>query len=325
MGRLIDGDWRPDVTNDATEAVDLEPTVFDGAIREGGPHPPDPERYHLYVSWACPWAHGTLLTRALLGLQDEVSISVVDPHREDDGWAFTPEKSGCTRDHVHGSDYLHEVYTAADPAYTGRVSVPVLWDREAETIVSDESADIMRTLASAFGGTDRETVALYPAGRRDAIDDVIDALYEPLNRGVYDAGFAPTQSAYEDAVAGVFDALDRWEAVLADQRYLLGDELTLADLRLFATLVRFDAVYHTHFKCTVRRIVDYANLWGFTRDVYQQPGVADTVNLDHIKEHYYRSHGHLNPTGFVPVGPDLAFDAPHDRASSTTDQKTADC
>jgi putative glutathione S-transferase len=311
MGRLIDGECRTDITNDATAEVDTEPTTFDGEIHPGGPHPPNPERYHLYVCWACPWAHGTLLTRTLLGLDDAITISVVDPYRDEDGWQFTPEKAGCTGDPITDSDYLRDVYTAADPEYTGRVSVPVLWDRDAETIVSNESADIMRTLATAFA--DHDDVELYPAERRDEVDAVIDELYGPINRGVYTAGFASSQSEYEAAVQDLFDALDHWENVLADRRFLLGDRVTLADLRLFVTLVRFDAVYYTHFKCNVRRIVDYPNLRGFTRDIYQLPGVADTVYVDHIKEHYYRSHDDINPTGFVPVGPDVDFEAAHDR------------
>jgi putative glutathione S-transferase len=320
MGRLIDGDWHADVSNEVWADLDHEPTEFRSEIGTDA-HPADPGRYHLYVSWACPWAHGTLLTRALLGLDDEIGISVVDPHRRDDGWAFTPEKDGCTPDRIHGSDYLREVYAAADPDYTGRVSVPVLWDREVGTVVNEESDEIMRTLAANFGGADGSggggsgdaAVDLYPEGRREEIDETVEELYGPVNRGVYRAGFADTQADYEAAVADVFDALDRWEDVLAEQRFLLGD-LTLADLRLFATLVRFDSVYHTHFKMNRRRIVDYSNLWGFTRDVYQLPGVAETVNLDHVKEHYYRSHTDLNPTRFVPVGPDLDFEAPHDRA-----------
>jgi putative glutathione S-transferase len=310
MGRLIDGDWRPDVSNAVWAEMDHEPTDFRGEIGTDA-HPADPERYHLYVSWACPWAHGTLLTRALLGLEAEIGVSVVDPHRRDDGWEFTPEKEGCTPDRIHGSDYLHEVYTAADSEYTGRVSVPVLWDTEANTIVNEESDEIMRTLAANFGDN-AGAIDLYPERRHDEIDDTIDELYGPVNRGVYRAGFAKTQADYEAAVADVFEALDRWEEVLSEQRFLLGD-LTLADLRLFATLVRFDSVYHTHFKVNRRRVVDYPNLWGFVRDVYGLPGVAETVNLDHIKAHYYRSHTDINPTGFVPVGPEVDFEVAHDR------------
>ncbi len=301
MGRLIAGEWHTDVTNDATADLDVEPTPFTGEIAPDGPHPPDPDRYHLYVSRACPWAHGTLLTRALLGLQEAITVDVVDPVRGDAGWAFSPEKDACTTDRLHGSDALRAVYTAARPDYTGRVSVPVLWNREADTIVSEESADIMRMLAANFA--DEGGVDLYPEHRRDEIDRVIETLYEPLNRGVYYAGFADYQAAYEAAADRVFEALDRWESVLADQRYLLGEELTLADLRLFPTLVRFDAVYHTHFKLTRRRLVDYEHLWGYARDLYQLPSVAETVDLDHVMDHYYQSHDHLNPTGFVPGSP----------------------
>jgi len=309
MGRLIDGEWWSDVTNDDRADFDYQETAFRDAIG-GDRHPAEPGRYHLYVSRACPWAHGTLLVRELLGLEN-IGVSIVDPHRRGDGWEFTPEKSGCTPDRLHGSDYLREVYTAADPGYTGRVSVPVLWDERAETVVNEESDEIMRTLADAFG--EGAGVDLYPEGHREEVDHYIGELYRPLNRGVYYAGFAETQSEYEDAVETVFDALDRWEAHLSDRRYLLGDRLTLADLRLFPTLVRFDAVYHTHFKCNVRRLVDYENLWAYTRDLYGTGSVSETVDPDHIKEHYYRSHDDVNPTGLVPVGPDVDFEAPHDR------------
>ena len=307
MGRLVDGTWHAEITTDEGIETGYEATSFRGEIGTDA-HPADPERYHLYISRACPWAHGAVLTRDLLGLDDAITVDVVDPYRQDDGWAFTPEKAGCTTDQIHGSDVLREVYTAADPAYTGRVSVPVLWDTVAGTIVNEESDEIMRTLAAAFG----DGVDLYPESRREEIDRLIDDLYEPLNRGVYMAGFANSQADYEAAAEQVFDALDHWESVLADQRFLLTD-LTLADLRLFATLVRFDVVYHTHFKLDRRRLVDYPNLWGYTRDIYQLPGVAETVVLSHITEHYYRSHDELNPTGFVPIGPDVDFEAPHDR------------
>jgi putative glutathione S-transferase len=311
MGRLINGTWRTDLTNEDTTAMDYQETNFQATVGTGT-HPADPERYHLYISRACPWAHGAALTRKLLGLDQAMTMDIVDPHRQDEGWAFTPEKAGCTPDTVTGADSLREVYTTADPAYTGRVSVPVLWDKEAETIVNEESDQIMRTFADAFATENR--VDLYPENRRDEIDELIDELYSSLNRGVYRAGFASTQADYEDAAETVFSALDRWEAALADRRFLLGD-LTLADLRLFPTLVRFDGVYHTHFKLTTRRLVDYPNLWAYTRDMYQLPGVADTVNMDHITEHYYRSHEDINPTGFVPVEPDLDFEAPHDRTT----------
>lgn len=310
MGRLIDGTWRTDITNEDTAEIDYNETAFRNKLQEGGRHPPDPERYHLYISRACPWAHGAVLTRTLLGLDDAVTMDTVDPYRAEDGWQFTPTKAGCTSDTVNGSDYLREVYTTADSSYTGRVSVPVLWDKREETIVNEESDEIMRTLAVAF--TDYDGVDLYPAGRRGEIDEVIEAIYAPINKGVYRAGFASTQDEYETAVRGIFEALDRWESILSDRRFLLED-LTLADLRLFPTLVRFDAVYYTHFKTNVRRISDYPNLRAYTRDIYQLPGVAETVNMDHIKEHYYRSHGEINPGGIVPTGPELDFERSHNR------------
>jgi putative glutathione S-transferase len=275
--------------------------------------PAEPDRYHLYVSRACPWAHGAVLVRALLGLEDTLSMDVLDPYREEAGWQFTPEKPGCTPDTVNGTDYLAEVYELADPDYANRPTVPVLWDRERATIVNNESIEIMAMLADAFEPRREGAIDLYPAERREEIDRVVQALYESVNNGVYRAGFADSQQAYDEAIDELFAALDHWEGVLSDQRYLLGEQLTLADLRLFATLVRFDSVYHTHFKCNVGRIVDYPALWGHTREIYQLPGVAETVNLDHIKAHYYRTHPQLNPKRIVARGPDLDFDAPHDR------------
>lgn len=280
--------------------------------RLGEDHPAEPGRYHLYISRACPWAHGAALVRSLLGLEDVVSIDVLDPYREEEGWRFTPEKDGCTPDTVNGFDYLREAYVAADPGYTGRVTVPVLWDTRTDTIVNNESIEVMRDFATAFGGDDLD---LYPEALRDEVDAVVEELYDPINNGVYRAGFADSQDAYDDAVEELFDALDRWDAVLADQRYLVGDgdRLTLADIRLFPTLVRFDNVYHTHFKCNRRLIREYDHLWPYLRDLYQLPGVARTVNMAHIKEHYYQTHGNLNPKGIIPVGPDLDFEASHDR------------
>jgi putative glutathione S-transferase len=316
MNMLVDGEWRTDVREYTDE--DGEFQRQETTFREGISADPDarfrPEagRYHLYVARACPWAHGAALVRKLLGLEDAISMDVVDPHREDDGWVFSPEKGGCTADSIHGADALREVYTAADPEFTGRVTVPVLWDRDHETVVNNESIEIMRILATEF----REVgngVDLYPEGERDAIDGVVEEIYDPINNGVYRAGFADSQAAHERAIDDLFGALDSWEAELSERRYLVGDRLTLADLRLFPTLVRFDPVYNCHFKCNVRRLVDYPNLWGYTRDLYQTPGVAATVNVDHIKEHYYRSHTDLNPKGLVPVGPDVDFEAPHDR------------
>ncbi|MFP4530958.1 MAG: glutathione S-transferase family protein [Halodesulfurarchaeum sp.] len=276
---------------------------------------PEPDRYHLYISRACPWAHGTVLVRTLLGLEDVISMDVVDPYREERGWQFSPEKDGCTPDTENGADYLEEVYRLADDRFSDRPTVPVLWDRETETIVNNESIEIMRMLATAFEPRQDGPVDLYPEGQRDEIDRVVDELYEAVNNGVYRAGFADSQAAYDEAVEGLFAALDRWEGALAERRYLVGEQPTLADLRLFATLVRFDSVYHTHFKCNVRQLRDYPNLWGHTRDVYQLPGVPETVNMAHIKEHYYRTHPQLNPKRIVARGPDLDFDAAHDRAA----------
>jgi putative glutathione S-transferase len=334
MNMLVDGEWRTDAYESTNEegAFERQETSFrdwvgasprdaersgdDEPRDEGGPDaafPAEEGRYHLYVSWACPWAHRTLVTRALKGLEDAISVDVVDPHRRNDGWEFAPEKEGCSPDSVHGADYLREVYTAADPEFTGRVTVPVLWDRERETIVNNESEEIMRMLDVAFDEYATNDVDLYPEGYRDDVDRIVDEIYEPINNGVYRAGFAGSQAAYDEAVADLFDALDRWDAALADRRYLAGDRLTEADVAMFTTLVRFDAVYHTHFKCNVRQIADYDNLWPYLRELYQLPGVAETVNMDHITEHYYRSHTDLNPSGIVPAGPDVDFAAPHDR------------
>jgi len=315
MGRMIDGEWFTDaemLDHDESGEFQRTTTTFrdwvDPADAEAG-------RYHLYVSYACPWAHRTLITRALLGLEDAISVDVVDPHRIDQGWEFAPETEGCTPDSVADSDYLREVYAAADPDYTGRVTVPVLWDKEDETIVNNESEEIIKILATAFGDVGETDVDLYPEDRQDEIDAVIDDIYPDVNNGVYRAGFAASQSAYDAAVDDLFDALDRYDDLLADQRYLLGDDLTLADVCMFTTLYRFDEVYHTHFKCNRRQITDYEHLWGYVRDLYQTPGVAGTCVMDHVKAHYYLSHDDLNPAGLIPAGPDPDFDAPHDRDS----------
>jgi putative glutathione S-transferase len=312
VNMFVDGEWRTDAYELADDEgeFDREETTF--RDRLGEEFPAESGRYHLYISRACPWAHGAVLVRSLMGLEESVSMDVVDPYRDERGWQFTPEKDGCTPDTVDGFDYLGEAYVAADPDYTGRVTVPVLWDTEEGTIVNNESIEVMRMLSTALDHLGNG-VDLYPEGMREEIDEAVDAIYDPINNGVYRAGFAGTQEAYERAVEGLFDALDQWDAVLADQRYLVGDRLTLADLRLFATLVRFDQVYHTHFKCNRKLISQYDHLWPYLRDVYQVPGVAKTVNMDHIKEHYYTTHTDINPTGFVAVGPDLDFEAPHDR------------
>jgi putative glutathione S-transferase len=314
FGAFVDGEFHPgmvELTDEAGE-VEREPTGFRERV-ESAPDarfPADPGRYHLYVSLACPWAHRTLVTRALRGLEAAVTVDVLDPYREERGWRFTPEKGGCTADSVNGADHLHEVYAAADPEYTGHVTVPVLWDRREETIVNNESREIVRMLDVAFEGNG---VDLYPEGYRDEVDRILDAIYEPINDGVYRAGFAEEQAAYDAAVGELFDALDHWDGLLADQRYLAGDRLTEADVAMFTTLVRFDHVYHTHFKCNRRAIHEYDHLWPYLRDLYTTPGVADTVDLDHVREHYYRTHPNVNPSRVVATGPDLDFATPHDR------------
>ena len=315
---LVDGVWRTDVEPQVTDdgAFDRVTTSFHDWIRADSDADFSPEagRYHLYVSRSCPWAHGAALVRRLTGLTDAVSMDVVDPVREGEGWEFTPEKSGCTPDTVNGTDYLRDVYREADPEFTGRVTVPVLWDRERETIVNNESIEIMRMLDSTFDGVGEPGADLYPAGYRDEVDRVVDALYDSLNNGVYRAGFAESQSAYDEAVADVFDALDHWDSVLAEQRYLAGDRLTLADVRLFPTLVRFDEVYHTHFKCNVRRIEEYEHLWPYLRDLYGTPGFAETVSMTHIKQGYLSGDSVSGASnGIVPAGPNPDFEAAHDR------------
>ena len=317
MNMLVDGEWRTGAyeSTDEEGEFDRQESAFRERVEDdsNAEFPAEAGRYHLYVSYACPWAHRTLLVRSLKGLEDAISVSVVDPYRQDDGWEFTPEKEGCTEDHVNGFDYLRETYVAADPDFTGRVTVPVLWDKEKGTIVNNESKEIMRMFDTEFDSVAERDVTLYPEGYRDEVDETIEDIYEPINNGVYRSGFAGNQRAYERAVTELFDALDRYDESLEDQRYLCGDALTEADVAMFTTLVRFDAVYHTHFKCNVRQISDYENLWPYLRDLYQTPGVAETVNVEHIKNHYYRSHTDLNPKQIVPLGPDIDFEEPHDR------------
>ena len=315
MGLLIDGKWHPDRESISTEdgAFERDETTFRDRIEPDGPHPPAEDRYHLYISRACPWAHRTMVVRALKGLEGTISVDIVDPVRIDDGWEFSPEKPDCTPDTVNGSAYLREVYQQADDAYTGRVSVPVLWDREKETIVNNESSDIIQLLDEAFEDFARHDVTLYPDDL--AVAARIDELYESINNGVYKAGFSTAQDPYEVAVQELFDALEYWNETLADQRYVCGDRLTAADVCLFTTLYRFDEIYHTHFKCNHRRVTDYEHLWDHTREMYQLPGVEGTCNMDHCKTHYYVSHAHLNPNQIVPMGPEPPFDVPHGRES----------
>jgi len=275
-------------------------------------YPAVPGRYHLYVSWACPWAHRTILVRKLKQLEGIVGMTVVDPIRDDRGWAFR-DGAGHSTDPINGFQFLSEAYLATDPAYRGRITVPVLWDTVTMRIVSNSDDDIMRMFNSEFNRFTDSTLDLYPAGLRSEIDQLNDTVYEDINNGVYRAGFATSQRAYEGAVSRLFDALGRLEARLSDRRYLFGPEFVETDWRLFVTLLRFDAVYHGHFKCNVRRIVDYPNLFGYLRDLYQVDGVAKTVNFDHIKRHYYVTHQHINPTRIVPLGPDLDLRSAHGR------------
>jgi putative glutathione S-transferase len=271
-------------------------------------------RYHLYVSLACPWAHRTVIVRMLKGLEDVVSLSVVDPIRDESGWAFR-DVPGAGPDPVNGFSFLSEAYDATDPDYDGRISVPVLWDRETDRIVSNESADLIVMLNQAFDEWGDASLDLYPADLRAEMDELNARVYETVNNGVYRAGFATTQEAYEEAVGPMFETLDALDERLASRRYLFGGELTLADWRLFTTLVRFDPVYYLHFKCNVHRIADYPNLWPYLRDLLTVPGVRETVNMDHVKRHYYGTHPSINPHGIVPVGPALDYDEPSGRAS----------
>lgn len=271
-------------------------------------------RYHLYVSHACPWAHRTMIFRALKGLEDMISISVVHWFMAEDGWTFE-EGEGAIADTINSSQFMHQVYTAAKSDYSGRVTVPALWDKQTNTIVSNESLEIIRMFNSAFDDIGAKAGDYYPEPLQDEIDSLNDRIYGSINNGVYKSGFATTQEAYEEAVHPLFDTLDWLEQKLENQRYLTGTSITEADWRLFTTLVRFDPVYVGHFKCNIRRIIDYTNLSNYVRDLYQQPGVAETVHMDHIKKHYYTSHETINPSRVVPVGPDVDFFTPHNRAT----------
>jgi putative glutathione S-transferase len=337
MGLLIDGEWheqdpvptRADAAK--ADAAKTEPTRTagrfersDSAFRnwvtpDGRPGPTGsdgfsagPGRYHLYVSLACPWAHRTLIMRALKGLEQIVPVSITHWLMAEQGWSFTPGE-GVIPDPLFNSRYLHEIYTRADVHHTGRATVPVLWDQHTQTIVNNESSEIIRMFNSAFDSVGARPGDYYPRESRADIDALNTRIYATVNNGVYKSGFAATQAAYEEAVAPLFDTLDWLEERLSQSRFLCGDTLTEADIRLFTTLVRFDAVYHGHFKCNVRRLVDYRNLWAYTRDVFQVPGIAATVNLMHIKQHYYQSMRRINPAGIVPVGPLLDFDEPSER------------
>ncbi|MHC1548268.1 glutathione S-transferase family protein [Phyllobacterium sp. K27] len=322
MGLLIDGVWHNqwyDTKDSGGRFIRSESQFRNWVTPDGSAGPTgdagfkaESGRYHLYVSYACPWAHRTLIFRALKQLQDVISVSVVDYYMGAEGWTFDG-KDGATTDHLFGYKRLHEVYTRADTNYSGRVTVPVLWDRQQNTIVSNESSEIIRMLNSAFNEFGDPDFDFYPEELRSEIDAINAVIYPNINNGVYRTGFATTQAAYEEAFAQLFGALDEIELRLSNQRYLVGNRLTEADWRLFTTLLRFDPVYVGHFKCNRQRIADYPNLSNYVRELYQVPGIAPTVNMQHIKRHYYESHKTINPTGIVPVGPDIDYAAPHDR------------
>jgi putative glutathione S-transferase len=321
MGLMINGVWQerePETTKDGH--FERGETAFRNWITpDGRPGPTGQDgfravagRYHLYVSLACPWAHRTLIMRALKGLQTIIPISVTHWLMADHGWTFATGE-GVIPDPLYNSRYLHELYARADETYSGRASVPILWDHHTQTIVNNESADIIRMFGSAFDQAGAKPGDYYPQALRGEVDAVNQRVYDTLNNGVYKSGFATTQAAYEAAVVPLFDTLDWLEDRLSRSRFLCGDSLTEADIRLFTTLVRFDAVYHGHFKCNIRRIVDYRQLWGYTRDIFQISDVAQTVDFGHIKRHYYMSHRRINPTGIVPVGPALDLNLPAER------------
>jgi putative glutathione S-transferase len=322
MGKLIDGVWH-DVWFDTAETrgkfVRSESQFRNWVTADGSPGPSgkggfaaEPYRYHLYISRACPWAHRTLIFRLLKGLESMIEISSVNSFMGPEGWTFDAGP-GVIPDPINDARALYDVYLAADPRYSGRVTVPVLWDKHTETIVSNESAEIIRMFNSAFDSEGAARGDYYPEPLRAEIDEINSAVYSNVNNGVYKAGFATTQSAYEEAVVPLFETLDMLEQRLESRRYLIGAQITEADWRLFTTLVRFDTVYYFHFKCNLRRIVDYENLWRYLRDLYQHPGIAATVDLEFCKQHYFRSHESVNPTRIVPIGPDLDFTSPHRR------------
>lgn len=320
MGLLVDGVWQEDVSR-TKEGQFLRPSsVFRSFVTADGSAGPSGKggfkaeagRYHLYVSHACPWAHRTMIFRSLKKLENAISVSIAEPLYGKTGWEFGTAHGG-TRDDVNGKTTLAEIYLIADQHYTGRVSVPVLWDKKQRTIVNNESSEIIRMLNSAFDAFTNVRTDYYPADLRDAIDRVNDLVYTTVNNGVYRAGFATSQEAYEQAARALFVTFDQLEDQLSRQRYVAGPQITEADWRLFTTLVRFDAVYNGHFKCNLRRVADYHNLENYLRDLYAVPGIAETVSMDHIKRHYYGSQRQVNPTGIVPIGPLLDFTAPHDR------------
>lgn len=322
MGLLIDGKWEDqwyDTKSTGGKFVRSE-AIFRNWITRDGQNSPSGKafpaesgRYHLYVSHACPWAHRTLIFRHLKELEDHISVSVVHPDMLGEGWTFDTDDFGATGDHLFGAKRMHEIYTRALPDMTGRVTVPVLWDKQSNSIVSNESSEIIRMFNSAFDHITGNTDDYWPKEMRDDIEAVNARIYDTVNNGVYKSGFATTQEAYDAAVVPLFETLDWLEERLSTQRYLMGPNVTETDWRLFTTLIRFDPVYHLHFKCNRKRIVDYPNLWAYTRDLYQTRNVAETVNMHHIVRHYHYSHETINPNRIIPINPDLEYNAPHNR------------
>lgn len=330
MGLLVDGQWQ-DVwypTEENKGRFIRSASQFRNWITKDGSAGPtghagfkaEVDRYHLYVSYACPWANRTLIFRKLKGLEKIISLSVVHWHMAEEGWTFK-KGEGVIADPNLNANYLRDIYLKANNIYSGHVTVPVLWDKKTNTIVSNESPEIIRMFNSAFDDIGATEGNYYPESLREEIDVLNERVYETVNNGVYKAGFASRQEAYEKAVIPLFNTLDWLEERLNSQRYLTGDQITEADWRLFTTLIRFDAVYVGHFKCNLKRLVDYPNLWAFTRDLYQQPGIADTINMHHIKQHYYGSHTTVNPTGIVPLGPEIDFYEPHNRDTYVSGEK----
>ena len=323
MGLLVDGVWQDQWYDTKLSGGKFERSAAkfrnwitaDGAAGPSGDagFKAETGRYHLYVSYACPWAHRALVFRALKGLEDHISVSVVHPDMLGEGWTFDTDFDGATGDTLFDLPFARDIYTKADPKFSGRVTVPILWDKTQGTIVSNESSEIIRMFNSAFDAITGNTDDYWPQPLRAQIEEVNNRIYDTVNNGVYQAGFASTQDAYDTAVVPLFDSLAWIEGILSSNRYLLGDTLTEADWRLFTTLVRFDMVYHLHFKCNRKRIIDFPNLWAYTRELYQMPGIADTVVMDHIVRHYHYSHDMINPNRIIPINPALDFMAPHGR------------
>ena len=317
MGRLVNGEWVTQwIGADTSGRFQRSETLYRDTVsaEPGARFTPDPDRYHLYVGLACPWAHRVTMMRSLLGLERVLPMSIVEPLMGEGGWSFNAEIEGATPDQLHGTNYLREVYLLADPKFTGRVTVPLLWDTHHNTIVNNESREIARILDHGFASLAERPVDLAPAAQRPEIERLIDLIYEPVNNGVYRTGFASSQMAYDEAVRELFDTLDTCEGLLAERRWLAGERPSEVDLFLFATLVRFDHVYNILFKCNRQRVADYPNLWAFVRELYQVPRIRATVNFEHICEHYYRSHVQVNPKRIRAVPPALDFEAPHGRA-----------